>query len=303
MDAVLQLLQQILAMFLLAGIGYFLFRTGKISIEGSRTFGNVLVSIVLPAVIVNSFLMEKTPEMVRGLLFSAGLAAAALAICIVLSRLIFRKDGIASFAASFSNPGFFGVPLMIVLLGDNSVPYVAAYIAFLNFLQYSYGGSLLTDGERKVSLKSVLTAPYLIAIAIGLILFFTQIKLPEVVSRSIGYIAGLNTPLAMFAVGVYLAQTDVRNMLKKGILYKIAFVRLFLIPLAVLLLLKMVPEQWHACKTAILIASACPTGVNVAVYAQLYDRDYRYAVETVIMSTLFSVLTIPAIVYLAELIW
>ena len=48
-------------------------------------------------------------------------------------------------------------------------------------------------------------------------------------------------------------------------------------------------------KIAILIASACPVGSNIAVYAQLYDSDYTYAVETVVVSTLLSIITIPFI--------
>ena len=50
---------------------------------------------------------------------------------------------------------------------------------------------------------------------------------------------------------------------------------------------------------------ACPGGnpVNVAVYAQLHNKDYAYAVETVILSTLFSIVTIPALVALTGLIW
>ena len=116
MDTVLQLIGQIVIMFLLAGIGFILFRTGKITQEGSKTIGNMLIYIVLPAVIIKGFLVERTPERMLGLAVSAGLAAGALLICIVISRLMFRKDPIASFASSFSNPGFFGIPLIIAIL-------------------------------------------------------------------------------------------------------------------------------------------------------------------------------------------
>jgi predicted permease len=56
-------------------------------------------------------------------------------------------------------------------------------------------------------------------------------------------------------------------------------------------------------KLAVLLAAACPVGSNVAVYAQLHGKDYPYAVETVVLSTLFSILTIPAIVSLAGVLW
>jgi predicted permease len=56
-------------------------------------------------------------------------------------------------------------------------------------------------------------------------------------------------------------------------------------------------------KLALLIAASCPVGSNVAVYAHLHHKDYPYAVETVVISTLFSIVSIPAIVWLAGLIW
>ena len=56
-------------------------------------------------------------------------------------------------------------------------------------------------------------------------------------------------------------------------------------------------------KLAILLASACPVGSNVAVYSQLHGADYPYAVQTVVISTLLSILTIPAMVWCADLLW
>jgi len=55
-------------------------------------------------------------------------------------------------------------------------------------------------------------------------------------------------------------------------------------------------------KTVLLIAAACPVGSNVAVYAQLHGKDYPYAVETVVISTVFSILTLPFIIWLSGLI-
>ena len=56
-------------------------------------------------------------------------------------------------------------------------------------------------------------------------------------------------------------------------------------------------------RMALLIAAACPVGANVAVYAQLHDADYAYAVETVVVSVLLSIVTVPLVVGLANLVW
>ena len=57
MNTVLTLVTQTITMFLLAGVGYALFRTGKITPEGNKVLGNLLIHIALPCVIINSFIV------------------------------------------------------------------------------------------------------------------------------------------------------------------------------------------------------------------------------------------------------
>ena len=305
MDIAMILVRQILQMFVLAGMGYVLFRTKKISQEGSKALGNILIYLALPAVIINGFLVERTPEHMLGILYSAVCAAVLLLLSILIARLFFRRDPIAAFAGAFSNPGFFGIPLILASVGQGAVFYVASFVAFLNIGQWTYGVSNLTGQpiRQGLQLKKLMKAPFIIAILIGLFLFFTQLPLPKVVSGCLSTVAGLNTPLAMFTVGIYLAQTDIPHMLRRRSVYMVSLVRLVVIPLLSLLLLTMVPASLHDMKLALLLSIACPVGSNVAVYAQLHDKDYPYAVETVIVSTLFSILTIPLLISGSALLW
>ena len=305
METILILIRQIAQMFLLAGMGYLLLKSGKITLEGSRALGSILIYLALPAVIINGFLVERTPERLTGMLYSAAGAAVLLLLSILTARFFFRKDAIAAFAGAFSNPGFFGVPLIVSSLGQGAVFYVACFIAFLNIGQWTYGVSILNGQPIRQGFqpRKLIRAPFIIAILIGLFLFFTQLRPPEVIGGCLRTVANINTPLSMFTVGVYLAQTDVLGMFRKKRVYQVALVRLLLVPLLSMLLLSLLPEIWHDLKLALLLAAACPVGANVAVYAQLHGRDYPYAVETVVLSTLFSLLSIPAVVWLASLIW
>ncbi len=299
------LIRQILQMFLLAGIGFLLFRCGKITREGSRTIGNILIYVSLPAVIINGFLVERTAEHVSGLLWSAAASLVLLLMSVLVSHFVFRKDPIGAFASSFSNPGFFGIPLVIAALGEGAVFYAAPFIALLNIGQWTYGVSRLNGQPVLQGLqpKKLIRAPFVIALLIGIALFAAQLPLPEIISGGLRTVAGLNTPLAMFTVGIYLAQTDLPGMLKRRSLGLISVVRLLVIPLIALLLLWILPESLHEMRTALLICAACPVGSNVAVYAQLYGKDYPYAVATVVLSTVLSLATIPLIMYLSSLIW
>ena len=315
------LLQQVLVMFLLAGIGFLMYRFKKISDEGSKALGNLLVYCSLPCVIVNGLITERTPEKLIGFGISALCAAAVLLCAVLISRLVLGRHAIDNFAGSFSNPGFFGVPLITAILPEGSVFFIAAYIALLNLSQWTYGVTLLQQsgpdgliparGEKKgrsgfsvsAILKKLFTAPFMIAILIGMFLFLTQLQLPVVITRCVTFTANLNTPLAMFTVGIYLAQADLKGMFLKKRLYLVTLVRMVLCPAAAILLLSLVPAAYADLRMAVLIAAACPVGSNIAVYAQLHDRDYRYAVETVIISTLLSIVTMPLIVILAQFLW
>ena len=246
----------------------------------------LLLYISLPAVIIKGFLVERTTERMIGLLVSMAAAAVILGICIIVSRLCFKKDVIAAFGAAFSNPGFFGIPLITAILNDSAVFYIAPFIAFLNLLQWSYGVSLLIGKKTGLNAKTVVTAPFMIAIAAGIILFFSKLSLPTVLEKTLDFCAGLNTPLAMFAVGIYLAQCSFSKMFKKKKLYALSTVRLLLIPLIVMVLLTLIPGIGGDIRYCMLISSACPVGSNLAVYAQLHDKDYTYAVEAVATSTL-----------------
>ena len=300
---IVTLFTQVLIMFLLAGVGYVMYYCWKISNEGSKSLGNILICVSLPCVIINGFQVEKTAETMAGLLLSAVAAGIVLFLSIVIARLFFRKDAIASFAGAFSNPGFFGIPLIVAALSQGDVFYIAAFIAFLNMLQWTYGVAIMTNEKKSLSIKAVLKAPSIIAIIIGMVLFLTGMRLPFVASRCIEFIADLNTPLAMFSIGVYLAQTDVGQMLKRKSLYFISVIRLVLIPLVAMGVLCILPEQYQEMKLAVLIAAACPVGSNVAVYAQLHNCDYTYAVQSVVISTALSVVTLPVIIQLAMMVW
>lgn len=323
METMLTILWQIITMVILAAVGYLMFRGKKISQEGSKTLGNILIYLSLPCVIINSFLVERTPERVTEFFISALMAAVVLGLSMLLSRVILGRNAIDNFAGSFSNPGFFGAPLIVASIGSGGVFYIAAFIAFLNLLQWTYGVSLLESSDENGLLPAsgskkrtsggigaikglalrLIKAPFMIAILIGLFFFLTGIPMPSVVQKSVSAIAGLNTPIAMFSIGIYMAQTDALKMLTKPRLYRVSLVRMVIIPAVTLAILCILPGSMNDLKLAVLIASACPVGSNVAVYAQLHNRDYSYAVETVVISTFISILTLPLIVGAAGLLW
>ena len=303
LDNALTLLFQTGVMFVIAFVGYTLVKTGKISLEGGRTIANILIYVSLPSLIVNGFLVERTPEKIAELGYATLAAALGLVLCIGLSRLVCGKDPIANFAGSFCNPGFFGIALITAILGEGATFYLTPLIAMINMGQWTYGVSLMTGQRGKISAKRVFTAPFMVAILVGLFFFFTGLPMPRLAAAVLKQCGNLNTPLAMFSVGIYLSQCDLKKMFARPVLYRISLARLIVIPAAVLLvmtLLRFVPQD---IRLTMLIALATPVGSNIAVYAQLYDGDYAYSVQTVVISTLLSIVTMPLFVMAAGALW
>ena len=143
--------------------------------------------------------------------------------------------------------------------------------------------------------------PALIALGLGFTVFFPGIGnyIPEFLDTILNYGIGLNTPLAMFVIGIYLTQTDLEDMVKEFSNYTVSLVRLILIPFITFALLSFIPNEFITLKMTALIASCCPSGASIAVLAEKYDCDFSRAVETVVISTLLSLVTIPQIMMLA----
>lgn len=305
MELVTILLKQVLIMYVLMAIGYVAYRKKFLSDQGTKDIGKILLNIVITAVVISNFCIERTAEKTAELVSSLLISLVCMAVSILISFLIFhKKDRIGEFSAAFSNTGFIGIPLVQATFGSGAVFYISMMIVLVNFLQWTYGVFILTDNRSYVSLKTVLKNPVVISVFIGLIIYFSGLgtMIPALVTNVFSIVTGVNTPLAMMVSGVYLAQSDLLSMLKKKDIYLVCAVRLILIPLAILAIFRFLPFGSTLIKMAILLAGSCPVGSNVSIFAQQYDKDYRKAVEYVCISTLLSIATLPLVIYIASLI-
>lgn len=303
MEVTLIALKQTIIMFLLIASGYLLFKTEKITKEGSRDLAQTLLYFILPCMIIKSFWTEYSAEKTRALLIAFALSIVCLGLAMLTARILFRKRPIDQFGTAFSNAGFMGIPLIQAVLGNEAVIFSAPFIAVLNILQWTYGVYIMTGKKEAVSYKKILKNPILVGLVIGLLCYFFRITPPAIVSKTAEYISGMNAPVAMIILGVYLAQTDVLKLFTERILYWNSLVRLVLIPLATLAVLSLLPDSLQTAKYALLIVASAPVGSNVAVYAQLNGLDYTYACKTVCMSTLLSIISLPCIMLAANMVW
>lgn len=296
MDLFTILLKQLMIMSIFICIGYILFKKKMITVNGSKELSNLLLYIVLPAVIINSYNVKSTPERVEGIIISFIVSLIALILSICVCALVYgKRKKIEHFGVSFSNAGFMGIPIATAIIGNENVFYISAFVALLNILQWTYGVVVMTESKDCIKLDKLIKNPILIAMVIGLSIFFLQIPVPEVATKTISSLASLNAPMAMIILGVYLAQTDIKSVFVGKEMYITSFIRLVFIPVFTLLMLYFLPINQNI-KLAVIIAASAPIGSNVAVFAQIYDLDYTYAVKTVCLTTILSVISMPFII-------
>lgn len=300
MENAVIILRQTGIMFLYMVVGFMLFRRNLITKEGSKSLAHLLLYVILPCVIIRSFLIEKNAENVQMILWSFAGAILVLAIAMAVAFLFFRKRPVDQFGASFSNAGFMGIPLITASLGEHAVVYAAAMIALLNILQWTYGQWLLSGDKKEIQMKKVLLNPLVVALLLGLLLFATQVQLPGIITGCMGSISQLNGPVAMIILGVYLGELKIRDIFCDRRVWLCSFVRLVVTGVLTMAAVDFLFSSRRELGEALLICSIAPVGSNVAVYAQKLNGDYKYAVKTVCLSTLLSVLTMPVIIYFFE---
>ncbi len=297
------LLKQIIIMFALMAIGFIFFKKKMITVQGSSDMGKILLYLVIPVVIIQSFWITKTPEKTTELFYSILLSFIAMVISVMISYIFFGKeDGISTFSSAFSNAAFIGIPLVTATISEEAAFFIAMMIVLINALQWTIGVYMISKDKNAIHIKKIITNPIVISVVIGLILYFSGIPQPEIMTSLFSNIKGINTTLAMIISGAYLAQSDLLEMLKKKNTYLVCLFRLLIIPLLILIILYILPIGTLDIKLTIVIASACPVGSNVAIFAQQYNKNYTEAVEQVCLSTILCLITLPLLVGFAAMI-
>ncbi len=295
-------------MFLLMGVGAICYRRGIVTEEGSGQMSTLIMTFVAPCVIIHSFCRSFDPAMLNKLILSFGLSVLLLAVSIALATLVFRK-GSADYADKrlcviFSNNGFMALPLLQALYGDDGVFIGSINIVATNILIWTYGVWLLSRASGRassVNWRKIVLNPGTIGFFIGLAIFLTSFQLPEILGSTVSFLADLNTPLAMIVLGVYLAQSNLRESLRDRSMYLVALFRLAAIPLLGIALLLLLPFDRSVC-SVLIISISMPCAVASSMFAQMYGTNYRYSSRIIAFSTLLSAATMPLVLSLYQML-
>ena len=292
-----------MAVILLAGV--LAYKTGLIDKTSTKSFSNVLLMLVSPLLVFQSYQMDFEPRLFYGLLQTLFVSFVTFFVCIILAEIFMKGDParqqIEKMTAIYSNCGFIGIPLINGILGAEGVFYMTAYVTVFNVLFWTHGVWLMGDRGRLRDVWKNLFTPTIVAVVFGLIFFIFQIRLPTPLSEPVRMIGSMNTPLAMIIAGANLAQGDVRKSLKNTRLYWISFLKLVASPIIGLGILFLMRVDFTVAFT-VFIAMACPAGAMTIMFAERYGKDVFYATEGFMITTVLSAVTIPLLTPLALLI-
>ena len=259
---------------------------------------DLVIYFIMPCNILKSFLMKLDMQVLQ-----AGLTVLVLSVLIqVLSfaagKLLYpradpRRGCSLQYATMISNSGYLGNPIMESLCGAQGVLYASLYSIPQRMMMWSVGIACFTGSKGKGVLKKLLTHPCIIASVSGLVLMVLQVQLPVWLDKPLTLIANSSTAMSMIVIGGILAEASPRGM------FNITALRYSLIRLVILPLVVMAGCLWagfdRAAVEAVTILTGMPAPMTTAMLASKYDGDEKFAVSLVFVSTILSMLTIPAL--------
>ena len=278
---------------------------------------NILVVLVTPSLIIDVFQRPFDGAMLRQLAAAFAVSTVAHCVAIAAASALFRggdspRRPVLRLSAVFSNAGFMGIPLEYAILGERGVFFGIVYVVVFNVAMWSWGlwqmNGAESDSGGSAARRSALAAlrsPFLlnpgtVGLAIGMGLFVSRTTLPQMLAQPVAMMAALNTPMAMLAIGYYLAGANLRGVARTKAAYAAAGMRLVAFPLAMLAALYPL-RHWldRDMMLSMVVAASAPVAAMVAMFAAKFGRDVDLSVGLVSATTLLSIVTMPPIIALA----
>lgn len=291
--------------FILMIIGYILRKTNIISKEHRKSLTDLVIYVVLPANIIYSFMIKMDQQIIKN-----GLAILIVSIVIQLACQLFgkyffikatkRQQSVLQYGTICSNAGFMGSPLIQGLYGLDGLLFASIYLIPQRIVMWSGGVACFTSAKGKDVIKKVITHPCIIAVFIGMIIMISQVQLPSFLSVSIKSLSSCTMAMSMIVIGGILAEIKISEVISKLTLYY-SFIRLLSIPLLVLLGCHL--ANLDALVTAVAtVLAGMPAGSTTAILAEKYNGDSSLAVEIVFLSTALSLITIPLLCLIINMV-
>ena len=294
-----------LLLFLYMLCGFVISRLNIVREDNRAVLVRLLMDVAMPMMVLNAFNKPTTREEILSSFWVMLIALAGCVVTGLIGRVLWRrqpdnKRKVLMYASMFSNAGNAGLPIISLVFGPAGVFYASMYLIPPRILQWTVGLGFFVKPEKGGWVKNVLLNPMVVTIYIGAVLMITGWQIPGVFGKAIANLGSMTGPLSMILIGATLAHMDFRKLLDPSVLL-ITVLRLILFPLLFAVLLKFLHAEEMVMNICVILL-AMPVASNTAAMAERYGGDHVFASACVSVSTLLSVVTVPFITWLIQLI-
>lgn len=316
----LTVLVAVVSLIIIAIPGFIVVKTKLIDGKVSAAFSALVLYVCAPAQVYMGFQKEKySSEIGLNMLIVAAVALVAHLLMIGLMFLAIRikdnddeklvaKKRVARTASVFGNSAYMGLPFLQILFPGNGevIIYASVILSIFNILTWTLGVYMITGNKKDISLKKVLFHPVIIAIVLGFITFVVA-KYPlkdlcaggstgdlilENLVKSINFIGDMVTPLAMFVIGMRLANVNMKQLFLDKWAYVVTVFKLLVMAVLTMLLCAFLPVNDFV-KYALFFLLSMPSAASCALLSVQFNSDGDFASVSVLLSTMISILSIP----------
>ena len=285
--------------FLLIIVGLILSKTGLMSSSTRKQLTKIVLTIVLPCSIIQSFEIDVDRDLLVSCLMVFLVSILAQFVYWIFNLFLWKNQTQdrrinLKYGTMVSNAGFMGMPLAQGVFGDIGLLYASIFLIPQRVCMWSYGLSLYTISRKQDLIKNVLFHPCIIAIFIGIILMICRMfgfALPKAIDDTIGAIASCNTALSMIVIGGILSDVNIHDVFDKITLFY-SMIRLVILPLVLLVIVRIINIETLVSNVCVLL-SGMPAASTTAMLAQTYDKDPAFSSKMVFVSTFISLITLP----------
>lgn len=285
---------------ILVSIGILLYRKKTIDNLTSKKISSIIVDVCNPALILSSILSgnmtAQRKDLITAIIISVIFYAVIVIIGFVFPVLIRAgkdKRRFYNLMNVYTNIGFIGIPLAKAILPENAILYVIVMNVMYCLLFYTHGITILSAGKEKLDLKKIFSPGTVMAV-LSLVVFWFNIKLPDVLANTVSFIGNATVFLSMIMLGAMIARSDIKKGFKDIRIWLYVAFRMTLIPVAAALILRALGFDPVTVLAVCLVASM-PVGNLPLIQAEKTGEDTQILSSAITVSTIMSLITITAL--------
>lgn len=286
-------------------VGILVVRVKLVGPDFRAQLAKFVTNAALPCMIARSLYSQTERFEGMGRIFL--LAVLMVVVLFVAGQILYRVMGktenavSARFSLIFGNFTFMGFPVVENLYGATGLFAFTLFTMPVRLVFYSSPAFLLrpTGNAREKfqwsSLVKQLISPPILAVFIGLILYFLRWQPPLFLDKAIQALGGASSMLGMLLVGMGMADATPKTLWQRRRVLSVVLIKAFLCPVLLLGLFLLYPLD-SVTKQALYLYGAVPVPSLLTAFSLNQGRSTEAcqdASAAVLLSTLLSVLILP----------